>query len=225
MAAAGPLFDLTFHTELGKAIFTFLTPGQTSETVKEISRDLENTWKGCIEERNTAKSAQGAPKKKKRRTSENGAAAVASTSISEEKQSVRFALLCRLVLPILSNLPTRSLTSDTMTEVQSLMRELREGVILPAVRAALSGEDTCWGAQVADAAALRLMYGLQQVRNGIWEQGPDEEMQVDVNDDGMLGKAANLLRSDGTLPELAVEIVSKALLCLITLAWPLTRHH
>ncbi|KDQ13623.1 hypothetical protein BOTBODRAFT_33335 [Botryobasidium botryosum FD-172 SS1] len=217
IVAAGPLCDHAFLTELNKAISTFLTPGQTLDTTKEISRILGEAWKECLEERVLLSPANSMPKKKKRRISEGGAAA--TTPPVDEKHAVRFALLCRLVLPILSSLPTRSLTSSGMSELQSEIRGLREDVILPAVRSVFLGpggastststSTVTWGRQIADAAVLRLMYGLQHVRNGIWqarEADADTSIDLDDADADLVERMMQLLKAGDTLPELAVEI-------------------
>ncbi len=179
---ASPALSLDHLNKLSMAVRTFITPGQTLATTRQVLDMLQEIWKRFREGEKAAVAEFGQRPRKKRRMSQsfgNAGKEDAVHTITEAEQA-----------------------RVKSTVVESLASFIREAV-LAGTDAMTSGssnrEGDIWAIQVVAAAALRLRYMLRS--SGHAFDGLDD--QDDLNK-----LVAAVLQVDDCLPEYSIEIVS-----------------
>lgn len=201
---ASPALSLDHLNKLSMAVRTFITPGQTLATTRQVLDMLQEIWKRFREGEKAAVAEFGQRPRKKRRMSQSFGNAGKEDA---DTNAVTFTLAARIVGTVLTSLPLHTITEAEQarvksTVVESLASFIREAV-LAGTDAMTSGssnrEGDIWAIQVVAAAALRLRYMLRS--SGHAFDGLDD--QDDLNK-----LVAAVLQVDDCLPEYSIEIVS-----------------
>lgn len=200
---ASPALTMSHLNKLSRAVRTFITPGQTLDTARQVLAALREIWEHFRDMEKVAAADRGRGARKKRRIPETSNAGKADPDVG----AVTFTLAARIAMTVLTSLPLHTITEAEQAQLKTTVTESLAGfvreAILTGTGAIISGsserERDAWAIQVVAAAALRLSYMLQlsgRVRYG----------HNDQNDLGELAAAG--LKVDDCLPEFYVEIVS-----------------
>jgi hypothetical protein len=201
---ASPALTMSHLNKLSRAVRTFITPGQTLDTARQVLAALREIWEHFRDMEKVAAADRGRGARKKRRTSETSSN---TGKADPDVGAVTFMLAARIAMTVLTSLPLHTITEAEQAQVKTTVAESLAGFVREAILAGtgaiISGsserERDVWAIQVVAAAALRLSYMLQmsgRVRYG----------HNDQNDLGELAAAG--LKVDNCLPEYNVEIVS-----------------
>jgi len=201
---ASPAFSLSHLNKLSMAMRTFITPGQTLDTARQVLVVLQGIWERFRDMERKVAADHGRGSRKKRRTSE-GSANTGREDVAAG--GVTFMLAARIATTVLTSLPLHTIPETEQAKVKTAVRESATGFIRDAI---LAGTDVtvvesqddgrdAWATQVVAAAALRLRYMLEMSGHARYDLGN----QNDLDD-----LAAAVLKVDDCLPEYGVEIVS-----------------
>lgn len=186
------------------AVRTFITPGQTLDTARQVLAMLREIWERFHDAEKTAEADRGRGARKKRRASQNivntGKEDVGTTAVT-------FMLAARIVAVVLTSLRLHTITEAERARVESTIVESLDGFLREAILAgtdAIASDNSdrgrdVWAIQVVAAAALRLRYMLQS--SGHTLDGLDDQNDLDKLVDAVI-------QVDDCLPEYSIEIVS-----------------
>ena len=185
------------------AIRTFITPGQTLDTARQVLVMLQEIWERFRDLERAAAADRGRGARKKRRTSQN---AVNAGKEDADTGAVTFMLAARIATTVLTSLPLHTISEAEQARVKSTVEEslasfLREAIPARTDTITSGGSDRecdVWATQVVAAAALRLRYMLQLSGHSL--DGLDDQNDFD--------KLVAVLQVDDCLPEYKIEIVS-----------------
>ncbi|KAI0768505.1 Urb2/Npa2 family-domain-containing protein [Trametes elegans] len=166
-ASAGPLICLPFLDDLSRAVRGFLTPGQVLETIRDVSRILQDAY-GLFLEREARLSADRGDGPRKKRKKE---APVSEDRTEPEYYAVSFALVARSMTVVLNSLPLHTLTEDGRLEAEKAISEVYSAVAARALGDGFlqSERREYWHWQTVVTGALCLHYGLASV-TGLQQQ-------------------------------------------------------
>jgi len=194
---------------LGRAVGTFLTPGQTLRCVEMIFETISNSWQAFYDV------SKGIGHVK-----ENAMVVDSESDLQGPKaMAVSLSLQVYLILFILSNLPMQHLTEESAKSVRCLVSDFREQTVRKAllkilkVKRLLPGtgkerRDTVivtdgWETQIVATAMLRVEYTLSIIKIT-----STQESMVKV-----IKQAREVISSNGgngrLIAELELEIVSR----------------
>ena len=200
---ASPALALGHLNKLSMAIRTFITPGQTLDTARQVLVMLQEIWERFRDLEKAAVADHGRGARKKRRTSQH---AVNAGKEDADTAAVTFMLAARIAATVLTSLPLHTISEAEQARVTSTVEEslasfLREAIPAGTDTITSGGSDRerdVWATQVVAAAALRLRYMLQL--SGYSPDGLDDQNDFD--------KLVAVLQVDDCLPEYKIEIVS-----------------
>ncbi|KAI9512665.1 Urb2/Npa2 family-domain-containing protein [Russula earlei] len=197
---ASPALTIIHLNKLSMAVRTYITPGQTLDTARQVLVVLREIWERFrdVEKKDTAD--HGQRPRKKRRTYEG-------SREGSTAGAVTFMLAARIATAVLTSLPLHTTTEAEQAKTKTTVGESLIGFIRDAILAgsdeAISGNGNgdkgrdVWAKQVVAAAALRLRYMLEM----------SGHTQYDLDDQNDLGElTAAALKVDDCLPEYGVEI-------------------
>jgi hypothetical protein len=198
-------------SKLSMAMRTFITPGQTLDTARQVLVVLGEIWERFRDVEKAAAADRGQGARKKRRTSKSSA-----NSQDVDAAAVTFMLAARIATIVLTSLPLHTTTEAEQAKVKVIVVESLTSFIRQAILAGTEPIISCsgdtshdvWATQVVAAAALRFRYMVQV-------SGHTRYCLDDQDDLGEL--AAAILNVDDCLPEFRAEIVS-------LMRWDHTRH-
>jgi hypothetical protein len=201
---ASPALALDHLSKLSMAVRTFITPGQTFETARQVLDMLQEIWKCFCDVEKAAAADYGQGPRKKRRISRSF---VNAGKENADADAVTFMLATRIVGTVLTSLPLHTITEAEQERVKSTVAESLAGFVREAILAGTDavtsgrgdrGRDV-WATQIVAAAALRLRYMLRSSGHAL--DGHDDQNDFDK-------LAAAILQVDDCLPEYSIEIVS-----------------
>lgn len=194
---SGPLMDAAHLNTLSKAIYGFLTGTQASPTVRLVVDSLSQAWEQFYDAKGVSDGNDEPPRKK--RKSIGG-----STTVSQlDSFAIGLSLSARLSSIVISSLPLNSVPETTRQEIRESLSNLRNIFVSRSItktfkRIRKTDEANDWGLQVTATAFLRLRYALNASRYLTLDPSADSKLS---------SKVQAILKSDGLLPELRVEIV------------------
>lgn len=171
-----------------------MTPSQVSEAVSNALHTLTDAYERFLERATKASADRGDGPRKKRRKD-----AVMGEDLSElEYYASSFSLIARTLVTVLRAVPLNIVTEDVRAEVVDCIGKMYSEVAIRGLRDGLKRNDRreAWSWQVATIGAFRLQYGLALAH--VMDRTLDEELTSTM---------LSCVGSEGTIPELVVEMV------------------
>ncbi|KAH9835766.1 Urb2/Npa2 family-domain-containing protein [Rhodofomes roseus] len=191
-----PLFSFESIDRLGQAVHGFLTPSQIVDVTRIIVEKFTGAFQRFREQdkRVAADDGDGSRKKRKKSTSDN-------VRIDPEWCAVEFALVCRIVVVVLSSLAMRTALEDSRQEIHGMIGAACTSVIPRASKGAQKALEAdnrrgTWAWQIVAAGAL-LVYHDRKSHG--W---PSVQLDEEV-----VSQLRGLLDRDDVLPEFRLTIV------------------
>ena len=196
----GPIFDDLHVEKLGKALRSFVTPGQCLGFLSQTKNALEHVCSELFGHQDIPGTGRSERSRKRRKLDPE-------PSACSPVQAINFAFACSIIAVVWSSLPIRSLTDESRLEAVSEIQGVNTSVIEPLLTAGVKWERSeevgsasrSWSRDIVTSSALKLQYTLAVCTPLGFHPTHDAKVE---------SRMFRLLKAPDVLPELKIEIVN-----------------